>query len=279
MNPSERHIGFIGGGNMGRAIVHGLIKAGHPPQLISVGDPDSERHKELRAVHAGLFISPDNLAVTEKADLLVLAVKPQIVQAVANQLANSERPVNQLIVSIAAGTTIQSLQSWMGPEIPVVRIMPNQPALIGEGISVLVASANTSESQRELADYIAGAIGTAVWLDNEGLMDAATAVSGSGPAYFFLLMELIENSALEFGFNKDVACKLTIGTALGAAKLAESVGPHLADLRRRVTSPGGTTDAAIQVLEAAEIRDIFRRALEAARDRSAEMGRLASGDE
>ena len=157
--------------------------------------------------------------------------------------------------------------------------MPNQPALIGAGISVLTASASVPELQRELAGYIAGAIGTTVWLDNESLMDAATAVSGSGPAYFYLLMELIENSALKFGFSKDVASKLTVGTALGAARLADTVGSPLADLRRRVTSPGGTTAAALEVLEDAEIRDIFHRALEAARNRSAELGESGSSDD
>ncbi len=279
MSTADRQIGFIGGGNMGQAIIRGLIQAGHPPQLLSVADPDSACQDELRNLHAGLYISPDNLAVAEKADVLVLAVKPQMMRTVAEETAASERPADQLIVSIAAGTTIGSLLAWFGSEVPVVRAMPNQPALIGAGLSVLTPSASVTEAQRELADYIASAIGTAVWLDNESLMDAATAVSGSGPAYFYLLMELIENSALDFGFSKDVASRLTVGTALGAARIADTVGSDLADLRRRVTSPGGTTAAALKVLEDAEIRDIFRRALEAARDRSAELGESGSSND
>ena len=279
METTDRHIGFIGGGNMGQAIVRGLIQAGHPPQLLSVADPDSSRQEELRDLHAELFISPDNFVVAEQADALILAVKPQIMQTVANQLARSERPADQLIVSIAAGTTLKSLHAWFGSETPVVRIMPNQPAVIGAGTSVLTASASVNELQRGLAGYIGASIGTAVWLENESLMDAATAVSGSGPAYFYLLMELIENSAIKFGFSKEVASKLTVTTALGAARLADTVGSPLVDLRRQVTSPGGTTAAAFDVLEDAEIRDIFHRALEAARNRSAELGEPDSSDD
>lgn len=279
MGTADRQIGFIGGGNMGQAIMRGLIQAGHSPRLLSVADPDRTCRAELRNLHAELFISPDNVAVAEKADALVLAVKPQMIRTVAEETAELECPPDQVIVSIAAGTTIGSLHAWLGSEVPVVRLMPNQPALIGAGISVLTPSATVTEPQRELADYIANSIGTAIWLDDESLIDAATAVSGSGPAYFYLLMELIENSALEFGFSKDVASKLTVGTALGAARIADSVGPDLADLRRRVTSPGGTTAAALKVLEDAEIRDIFRRALEAARDRSAELGKSGSSND
>ena len=279
MGTADGQIGFIGGGNMGQAIMRGLIHAGHSPQLLSVADPDSTCRAELRSLHAELLISPDNLAVAEKADALVLAVKPQMMRTVAEEMARPERPPDQLIVSIAAGTTIGSLHAWLGSEVPVVRVMPNQPALIGAGISVLTPSETVTEPQRKLADYIVSAIGTAIWLDDETLIDAATAVSGSGPAYFYLMMELIENSALEFGFSKDVATKLTVGTALGAARMADSVGPDLADLRRRVTSPGGTTAAALKVLEDAEIRDIFRRALEAARDRSAELGKSGSSND
>ncbi len=279
METTDRHIGFIGGGNMGQAIVRGLIQAGHPPQLLSVADPDSSRQEELRDLHAGLVISPDNFVVAEQADALVLAVKPQIMRTVADQLARSERPANQLIVSIAAGTTLKSLHAWFGSETPVVRIMPNQPAVIGAGTSVLAASASVNELQRGLAGYIGAAIGTAVWLENESLMDAATAVSGSGPAYFYLLMELIESSAIKFGFSKEVASKLTVTTALGAARLADTAGFPLVDLRRQVTSPGGTTAAALDVLEDAEIRDIFHRALEAARNRSAELGEPDSSDD
>ena len=279
MKTTDRHIGFIGGGNMGQAIVRGLIQAGHPPQLLSVADPDSSRQEELRDLHAGLVISPDNFVVAEQADALILAVKPQIMRTVADQLARSERPANQLIVSIAAGTTLKSLHAWFGSEAPVVRIMPNQPAVIGAGTSVLTASASVNELQRGLAGYIGAAIGTAVWLDNESLMDAATAVSGSGPAYFYLLMELIESSAIKFGFSKEVASKLTVTTALGAARLADTLGSPLVELRRQVTSPGGTTAAALEVLEDAEIRDIFHRALEAARNRSAELGEPDSSDD
>ena len=279
METTDKHIGFIGGGNMGQAIVRGLIQAGHPPQLLSVADPDSSRQEVLRDLHAGLVISPDNFVVAEQADALILAVKPQIMRTVADQLARSERPANQLIVSIAAGTTLKSLHAWFGSETPVVRIMPNQPAVIGAGTSVLTASASVNELQRGLAGYIGAAIGTAVWLENESLMDAATAVSGSGPAYFYLLMELIESSAIKFGFSKEVASKLTVTTALGAARLADTVGSPLVDLKRQVTSPGGTTAAALDVLEDAEIRDIFHRALEAARNRSAELGEPDSSDD
>ena len=269
---NNRKVAFIGGGNMGQAIVRGLLRAGHAPNLISIADPDSERRAELLALNDRLNLGSDNDSVAQTADVLVLAVKSQLLSSVAKQIGDTTRPASQLILSIAAGTTSQTLAGWLGDDVPVVRVMPNQPALIGAGISALFASANVTASSRQLADYIAGAIGQAVWLDDEQLMDAAAAVSGSGPAYFYLLMEIIEQSARGFGFSKEIAGKLTRATALGAARVADTESAEPGELRKQVTSPGGTTAAAVTVLEDAGIHAIFRRALEAAKRRSAELG-------
>jgi pyrroline-5-carboxylate reductase len=212
------------------------------------------------------------------ADVLVLAVKPQLMPDIARKIAAGPRRSGQLILSVAAGITLGSLRSWFGSDAPLVRVMPNQPATIGAGISGLAASATVRDRERQIAEYIASATGRAVWLNDEALMDAVTAVSGSGPAYFYLLMEHMERAAVELGLSAELAAVLTRETALGAARLVIETSAEPARLRAAVTSPGGTTAAALRVFEAANLDAIVRQALAAARDRAIELGRSTEGN-
>jgi len=190
-------------------------------------------------------------------------------------IAGAHRPAGQLLVSIAAGVTLESITRALGSAV-AVRVMPNQPALIGEGMSVLVAGTGVSDAQRAQAAYIAGSTGRAIWIADESLMDAVTAVSGSGPAYVYLLIEMMEDAAVQLGLPRDVARVMVRQTALGSARVASDPEKDVVALRAGVTSPGGTTAAALAVMEQAGIRDILRRALTAARDRGAELGRGSS---
>jgi len=270
-------VGLIGGGNMARALVRGLLHAGHPAGRIQVADPDPSQLEQVVALHASVGIHADNREVARTADVLVLAVKPQLMAGVALQLAAEPRRAGQLILSVAAGITLDSLAGWFGSGAPLVRVMPNQPATIGAGISGLAASPGVGDRERQLAQYIASATGQAVWLPDEALMDAVTAVSGSGPAYFYLLMEHMERAAIELGLPADLAAALTRETALGAARVVIETKAEPGLLRAAVTSPGGTTAAALRVFEAANLDAIVHQALAAARDRSAELGRSPGG--
>ena len=270
-------IGLIGAGNMAQSLVRGLLQAGHPASRLHVADPDPAQLEQVGALHASVGIHGDNREVAESADVLVLAVKPQLMAGVARQLASGARPRGQLILSVAAGITLGSLRTWFGPETPLVRVMPNQPATIGAGISGLAASATIGDRERDIAQYIAAATGQAVWLQDEMLMDAVTAVSGSGPAYFYLLMEHMERAAVELGLSPELAAALTRETALGAARVVIETRAEPAALRAAVTSPGGTTAAALRVFAAANLDAIVLAALTAARDRSAELGRSPPG--
>ncbi len=264
---------FIGGGNMAQAIIRGLLYAGHPAECISVADPSPEQQSAVLEAASGIVVSADNSMIAATSDVLVLAVKPQIMAGVAAPLGAGERPAGQVIVSVAAGITLASMQSWFGDAAALVRVMPNQPALVGCGMSGLCATTAVSDADKALTSYVMEATGAAIWFDNEQLMDAVTAVSGSGPAYFYLIMEIMQEIAVEFGFDNDTARALAVQTALGAGEVAASSDEDLATLRERVTSPGGTTAAALGSLESDDIRAMFRKALTAARDRSIELGK------
>jgi len=274
----DLRIGFVGGGNMAQAIIRGLINAGHQAGNISVSDPSAEQRAAIRDISESIVTGENNQKIAGDSDTLVLAVKPQIIRDVAVDLARQARPDNQVVVSIAAGVTLDSLLTWFGPRTAAVRVMPNQPSLVGSGMSGLCATSAVSESGREAADYLMRATGKAIWFSEESLMDAVTAISGSGPAYFYLFMEIMEEIGIEFGFSPDTARLLSTQTALGAAEVASGSDESLQDLRRRVTSPGGTTAAALDKLESAGIRDIFRAALVAARNRSMELGAINASD-
>lgn len=265
-------IGFVGGGNMAQAIIRGLIKSGHQPGAITVADPAAEQRTAILKIDDAIEVTEDNRTIAAHCKLVVLAVKPQIMPAVAAALGQQERLGGQIIISVAAGITLSSLATWFG-DSAIIRVMPNQPALIGEGMSGLCASANVDAGGKAASEYLMSATGKAAWFDDEVLMDAVTAVSGSGPAYFYLVMELIADIATELGLDANTARLLSTQTALGAAEVARNRPETLAELRRQVTSPGGTTAAAIDTLEKENIRDIFRKALFAARDRSIELGK------
>lgn len=275
MTDKQTRIGFIGGGNMAHAIIGGLLVAGHRADRISVSDPSEPQRDRLAELSPDIVIGTDNAATLGGADILVLAVKPQLVHEVLQPLNGAARPDGQLVISIAAGVTLDTLSELMAPTRAIVRVMPNQPALVGAGMSVLTATPATSASQRDQAQYVAGATGRSAWIDDEGLMDAVTAVSGSGPAYFYLLMELMQEAATSMGLPDDLAKLLTRQTAYGAGRVAAESELELDALRRSVTSKGGTTAAALESFEASGIRDIVERALRAARDRSVELGAAA----
>jgi len=269
-------IGFIGGGNMAQAIIRGLLKAGHPATNISIAEPSVTQRTTIASIDEGLLVTPDNDYVAREAKLLVLAVKPQIMATVAEELGKQSRNAKQIVVSIAAGITLKALAGWFGDNTSIVRVMPNQPALVGEGMSGLCATNRVTQLERDAVDYLLAATGKSAWFEDESMIDGVTALSGSGPAYFYLLMEIMQEVAAEIGFDPATARLLATQTALGAARVAADTDDDLAELRRRVTSPGGTTAAALEVLESSGIRAIFRTALMAARDRAVELGNPAS---
>lgn len=273
MTETRARIGFIGGGNMARAIIGGLLKAGHAAGRILVADPDPAQRDRIRALDAAVETGADNAAVYGAAEVLVVAVKPQSVASALEPLGPLARAEGGLVLSIAAGVTLDKLNQLLPGSAAIVRAMPNQPALVGAGMTVLVATAGTSAKQRALAGYVASSTGRAEWIDDESLMDAVTAASGSGPAYFYLLAELIAAVATEMGIPSDLADTLARQTAYGAGRAATESDLSLEALRDSVTSPGGTTAAALASFEESGIRAIVGRALRAARDRSIELGR------
>ncbi|MED5610566.1 pyrroline-5-carboxylate reductase [Pseudomonas sp. JH-2] len=265
---STTRIAFIGAGNMAASLIGGLRAQGVPASHIRASDPGAEQRAKIAAEH-GIEVFEDNASAIAGADVVVLAVKPQVMKQVCEPLAALLEP-GQLVVSIAAGIPCASLSRWLGSEL-LVRCMPNTPALLGEGASGLYATAQVSAAQRQQAEQLLGAVGIALWLDEEKQIDAVTAVSGSGPAYFFLLMEAMIAAGEKLGLSPEVATRLTLQTALGAARMAtgSDVGP--AELRRRVTSPKGTTEAAINAFQGNGFEALVERALAAADHRSAEL--------
>jgi pyrroline-5-carboxylate reductase len=274
---SEPVIGFIGGGNMATAIIRGLRARGVGAERIAVSDPSAERREALAALLPGGRVSADNGDIAAAADVLVLAVKPQVMADVLPPLADTVQASAPLVVSIAAGIRSDDIDGWLGGGLAVVRCMPNQPALVGEGMTVLYAN-RRARPGRDRADAVLSAAGPTLWVDEESMIDAATAISGSGPAYFFYLLEALIATAVEFGFTPEQARRLAVQTAKGAAATAESEADEPAVLRERVTSPGGTTAAAFAVLEDADVRAIFRRAIHAARRRAGELAGDAATD-
>ena len=265
-------IGFIGGGNMASSLISGLIASGHAPQQLWVSDINPDTLTAL-ATNLNVNTSASNDAVINEVDVVVLAVKPQTLSAVAQSAAAAIRQKKSLVVSIAAGISQHSLSQWLGADTAIVRCMPNTPALVLTGATALHANAGVSAEQRNLAENIMRAVGIALWVKDESELDAVTAVSGSGPAYYFLLMEAMEKAALELGLNEVTARLLVQQTALGAAKIAleSPESPEL--LRKRVTSPGGTTQQAIATFEQGGFTELVSKALHAARDRSIEMSK------
>jgi pyrroline-5-carboxylate reductase len=267
---SESTITFLGGGNMATSLVAGLIADGFERTRITVSDPDSEKLSQL-AANFGIHTESDNHKALAGAGILVLAVKPQVLETVCREIAEPVQRHKPLIISIAAGIRLATLKEWLGDNLALVRSMPNTPAMIQSGASGLYADIDVSKEQRSQAESILRAVGLTRWVEEESLIDAVTAVSGSGPAYFFLVMEAMEEAAIGMGLDPQTARLLTLQTALGASRMAMESSDSPATLRQKVTSPGGTTECALGILEEGELRTLFRRALEGARDRSREL--------
>jgi pyrroline-5-carboxylate reductase len=274
---SNSKIAFIGGGNMARSLIGGLIATGTLNKTLTVAEPQADLRKALNE-DFGVNVSAENTSAARGADVIVLAVKPQILQEVVIPLGSLIAEARPLLISVAAGITSASIERWVGGHPALIRVMPNTPALIGAGISALYANSNVSDEQRALAEKIVTAVGKTVWIKEEGLMDVVTAVSGSGPAYFFYVMQAIHDAAVSEGLDAQTARLLSLETALGAARLAVESREAPGILQEQVTSPGGTTEAAIKVLNNSGVRDSLQKAVSAARARGGELATLLDRD-
>ena len=257
-------IAFIGAGNMAGSLIRGLKTSGTPAGHIVAADPAQAQLNAL--ANLGIKTTTDNAVAVDAADIVVLAIKPQITGSVLLQLPPLKR--HQLVISIVAGIDMRSLQDWLPNEQPIVRCMPNTPALLGAGITGLFANSLVNDAQRQEAQDILNGVGSSVWVAEETQLDAVTAVSGSGPAYYFLLMESMVASARALGLDADASRKLVVETARGAALMACEPDADPATLRRNVTSPGGTTEAALNVMQEQGLPTTVDNALKAAKDRA-----------
>ena len=263
-------IAFIGGGNMARSLIGGLIAQGRDPASIQVAEPVPALRDAL-AADFGVAVFEHGADAIAGTDTWVFATKPQVLRAVCESLAAQAQATRPLVVSIAAGITAAQLERWLGGDIAIVRTMPNTPALLGAGVTGLFASDRVDARGREFADALLLAAGKTVWIDHEAQMDAVTAVSGSGPAYVFLLAEAMVDAGIGEGLTPDAARTLVLQTVLGAARMLTESDVDAAELRRRVTSPNGTTQAAIETFEAGGLRTLVADAIHAARVRGAEL--------
>lgn len=264
---TDQVISVIGCGNMARSLIGGLIADGRHPDSIWVSDADPSRADDLRQ-RLAVNIAPTNSDAAERGDIIILAVKPQVIKTVAEEIRGAVQQRHPLIISVAAGIRERDLCRWLGGAAAVVRAMPNTPALIQAGATALYANDHVNDTQRNVAETIMRAVGLVLWLPDEADMDTVTALSGCGPAYYFLIMEAMQNAAEQLGLTSETARLLTLQTAFGAAKMALESPEHPATLRANVTSPGGATEQALQVLESHDIRQIFAAALQAATRRS-----------
>jgi pyrroline-5-carboxylate reductase len=267
---TSNRITFIGGGNMAGSLIGGLIADGYDSRRITVSDPDTDKLAQL-AAHFDVHTETDNNKAVDQAQIVVLAVKPQALESVARGIADSVTHSRPLVISIAAGIQETVLSEWLGGEVALVRSMPNTPAMIQSSATGLHAGPGVSGAQRDMAESILRAVGLTRWVEDESQIDAVTAISGSGPAYFFLVMEAIESVACEMGLDEETARLLTLQTALGAARMAIESSDSPATLRQKVTSPGGTTEKALKILEEGHLRELFAEALKGAQNRSREL--------
>ncbi|EPF70602.1 pyrroline-5-carboxylate reductase [Acinetobacter rudis] len=265
------NISFIGGGNMAQALIGGLLSRGMPATRITVADPVDKVRQVL--LEKEVHVTDDNLAAVQQADVVVLAVKPQVLATVLAPLKGQLQ--DKLIISIVAGAEIDSIGHLLETD-QIVRVMPNTPALVQTGAHGMFATDAVSAQQRDLASQVLAATGLTLWLENEAQIDAVTAVSGSGPAYFFYLMESMIRAGKNLGLDEKVATALTLQTALGAAQMAITSSNSPAELRKNVTSPNGTTQAALEVFDRAQISQNIQAALAAAQKRSQELARELS---
>ncbi len=267
-----KNIGFIGGGNMASSLLNGLIASGHLAKHLWVLDTNQNVLDQLND-KLNVNVTMDNQHLISQVDVVVLAVKPQMIKSVSQSIAPFVQNKKTLVVSIAAGINQTSLQSWLGENVAIVRCMPNTPALVLTGATALHANQNVSEEQYNLAENILRSVGIALWVEKETELDTVTAVSGSGPAYYFLMMEAMIKTAIELGLDPNTAQLLVQQTALGAAKIALESEESPDVLRQRVTSPNGTTERAINIFNQGNFIDLVSKALYAAHDRSVELSK------
>jgi pyrroline-5-carboxylate reductase len=263
-------IAFVGGGNMARALIGGLIGRGTPASQLSVGEPSADA-RQLLAKDFKVQVSGDNGAAIDGCELVIVAVKPGEAATVLGALAPRLQSTRPVLLSVAAGIQIASLSAWVGAGIAIIRTMPNRPALIGAGVTGMYAAPDVTAAQRELAEATMRAAGHTVWVGRESDLDVVTALSGSGPAYFILLAELMMQAAIDQGLEPQTARQLAVGTLYGAGALANASDGDLARLRQEITSRGGTTEAALNAFAAADLRGIVAHAMQAAAQRSRDL--------
>jgi pyrroline-5-carboxylate reductase len=267
---SHFELTILGAGNMGRALIGGLLRHGMRPEQIAVGESQDAARTALSR-EFGVAATADNAAAISRANLVVLAVKPYHAGSVLTPLASQLQNRRPVVLSVVAGVRIETLRSWCGAGVPVIRTMPNRPALVGAGASGLFASPEVDAAHRAMAAQIMQSVGEIFWVATEDALDVVTALSGSGPAYFFLLAEAMAKAGVDLGLPQDTARRLSIATLHGAGLLAQVGDGDLARMRAEVTSKGGTTEAAVRILQAAGFNELVGRALEAAASRSREL--------
>ena len=266
----KQTVGFIGAGNIARSLMSGLINSQWQADQIMVSDPNTDQLARMTEKHP-VMATTNNNELAQNCSVVVLAVKPQIMRRVCEDLEATFDKKKPLILSVAAGIRVQDIDRWLGGHFPIVRVMPNTPALLGHGASGVYANDEVSEHQRQTADLILSAVGITRWVTSETDMDAVTAVSGTGPAYFFLLMEALENAATRLGLEPEVARELIAQTAIGSAYMMRDSGRPPGLLRENVTSPGGTTVAAMEVFKENKVIQVIEQAVVAAHDRARDM--------
>lgn len=277
----NKKIGFIGSGNIAYSLVGGLTTTGVQGKNIWVSDPNTEKMTQM-ASHFSVNLTSSNTELVQSVDIVILAVKPQQLAQVCSDIATAVSQSNPLIISIAAGVLSKDIELWLKSENEqlidtspaLVRCMPNTPALVQSGATALFANKQVTDEQKTLAESILRAAGLTLWLENESDMDAVTALSGSGPAYFFLIIEAIEKAGVQLGLDEKTAHLLAIQTAFGASKMALESNDSPETLRNKVTSPGGTTEKAIAILQEGQIEALFAKALEGAKARSIELAQI-----
>jgi pyrroline-5-carboxylate reductase len=257
---------------MASAIIGGMLDSGFQAGDIWVSAPDDNHLQSLRK-RFGISVTTDNRYCAEQADIVILAVKPQVMADVCRDIAPMVQNTRPLMVSIAAGLTSDTLDEWLGGGMPLVRVMPNTPSLVGKGAAGLFANSQVKDKQKKMVQSVFESIGSALWVEDENLLHAVTALSGSGPAYFFLMLEALESAATEAGIEADTARALAIQTMAGAAEMAGRSEHDPAQLKRNVMSPGGTTERAIHTFEDGGLRELVKKAYGAAFERSQEMSK------
>lgn len=260
-----KKIGFIGAGNMAHSIIGGMLNAGYDATAIRAADPI------LPENNIGIDITSDNNRVARWADIIILAVKPQTLKAVCTNILQAVQNKKPLIISVAAGIRSEAINNWTGGNNAIIRVMPNTPALIGQGMSGMFFNEQVSNDQKQIAEKILGMVGKTVWLDREADIDSVTAISGSGPAYFLLFIEALIDAATNRGLPPETARVLALQTALGAAQMASESTHSVTKLRHQITSPGGTTEQAIDTLKKGQLTQLINQAVDAAAKRSAEL--------